>query len=642
MTRSFARLSLLLWLAGLGGTVAACDGSGSSGAGGQGGDTTGTGGTGATGATGATGGGGGAATGGGAIVYPDSVLCPHPPATDPRCGPAFDPDNPLDEEALSKALEEGLLAWRFAGTDGACVGCHSPDAYDLAKVGYSDEDIQRRAKSHVDQQKADALVAFVHALRQKHGMTELLHPAKYRPEQPAFEAFAETTPGLEVTDSQAQDERDEAFMDALTDDLGLLWATGKVDSLEKAVKARDELLAVDLRTQKLGIPFDHLSEDGWHGEPHRSIFEWYPAMASAPLAGKEAEWFALEDAYLADPSDANFWAYYDAIDSLTDCAYDLSGNGDPDFYRPACDWMRLKFKSLQVAQHMLRASTTDYPDVLAGTPAGTTKVQALDLVIARSPIWEAGDLLRVSPLQRPQQTACFSAPNLPCTLLPEKIDATVHEVPTYEEARILQGQVFQQSWFVMSWLRDPALLHESHNFATFIGDYLESVLLPHYDIHHAFVVARMAAEKSAVTGWMDAGGFRAGTGKIASVRTFSFKQIRNNFSPPPDDDPRRATHERMFANFARMWIYLVDDDLKNSAEIFDRDEVLHAVRFMRTWIGELEGAEDPAINAVVLSIEALAPAAEELRTQQNIDENPGTGLQPTGTWGEFAAPYAGN
>lgn len=630
-------LSSILCLAGFGALAGACAGSDPAGSGGQGGESSGTGGTGTT--SSSSGGGGGSS---GAIVYPEGVLCPKPPENDPRCGPAYDPKNPLPEADLEKALSAGLDVWRFVGTDGACAGCHAPDGFDLAKIGYSDADIERRALSHVDQQKTDTLISYIHALRQKHGMTELLHPAKYRPEQPAFEAFVEKTPGLQVTDPKAQDERDEAFMHALTDDLALLWATGKVGSLEQAKKARDELLAVDLLKQKLGIPFDHLSEDGWHGEEHRSIFEWYPAMPTAPLAGKEGEWFALADAYVADPSDKNLWAFYDAIDSLTGCAYDLSGQGDPAFYQRACDWMRLKFKSLQVFQHMLRNATTTYPDVLADQPAGTPIPSALDLVIMRSPIWEAGDFIRISPLQRPQQTACFSQPNLPCTLLPAPIDATIHSEPTYEEARIKQGEVFQQSWFVMSWLRDPALVFESHNFATFIGDYLESVLLPHYDIHHAFVVAKMAAEKSAATAWMNAEGFRAGTGKIASVRTFSFKQLRNNFSPPPADDPRRATHERMFANFARMWIFLVEDDLKATGEIFDRQEVLRAVRFMRTWIADLEGAEDPAMNALVVSIEALAVSAKELRTPENIAENPGTGLQPTGTWGDFDAPYNGN
>ncbi|HEX8706222.1 MAG TPA: hypothetical protein VF815_45730, partial [Myxococcaceae bacterium] len=159
--------------------------------------------------------------------------------------------------------------------------------------------------------------------------------------------------------------------------------------------------------------------------------------------------------------------------------------------------------------------------------------------------------------------------------------------------------------------------------------------------HHAFIVAKMAVEKSAARGWMDAPGFRAGTGKIASVRTFSFKQLRDNFSPPPAGDPRRAVHDRMFANFARMFIYLVEEDLRKTGEIFDRTEVLYAVRFMRTWIQRLEGAEDPQVNALVQSIESLAQSARELRTEANRTQNPGTGLQPNGRWAEFAAPYGG-
>lgn len=598
----------------------------SSSAGGSGGSGTGAGGSGAGGTT--------------PLAYPESVLCPVEPHEDARCGPAYHPDKALDAEALAKALDEGLAAFRYHGKGGACVGCHAPDGYDLARVGYSDADIHRRALGHVDEARADMLVTYVHALRQKYQMTRLLHPARYRPEQPGFDTFEATTPGLEVTDPKAQEERDLAFMQSLTDQYKLLWATGKIDSLAKAKQAYDELRAVDLRSMRMGIPFDHLSEDGWHGDEHLSVFEWYPGIPTAATAGNEDAWNGLMDTYLANPTDDALWAMFDAIDDMTKCDADLSAQGDPDFYGRACEWMRLKYKSLQVVQHMMRHETVAYPDVFSDIPGGNP-VANLDVMIHRYPIWEAGDVLRIAPLQRPPQTACFTGNNHPCTLLPPDIDATIHQNPSYEEARIKQSEVFQQSWFVMSWTRDPALLHESTNFATFIGDYLESVMLARYDAHHAFVVAKTAVEKSAAIAFRDADGFRNGTGKIASVRTFSFKQLRNNLSQPPNNDPRRATYDRMLSNFARMWIYLVEDDLEQSKEVYDREEVLHAVRYMRTWIAALEGAEDPAINAAVLSIEQLAPAAVELRSQQNRDENPGTGLQPTGTWGEFAAPYAG-
>jgi hypothetical protein len=43
----------------------------------------------------------------------------------------------------------------------------------------------------------------------------------------------------------------------------------------------------------------------------------------------------------------------------------------------------------------------------------------------------------------------------------------------------------------------------------------------------------------------------------------------------------------------------------------------------------------------VLAIESLAQAAEELRTDDNRQQNPGTGLQPNDRWAELAAPYEG-
>jgi hypothetical protein len=539
-------------------------------------------------------------------------------------------------------MRTGLEMWRYVGARGACAGCHSQDAIELARVGYTDADIRRRALDHVTDEQATAIINLVHAVRQRYRMTRLLHPARFRPLQPGYEPWPEVTQGLEVTDSRAQSERDAAFMDHLVNDRRLLWATGRISTLAQAHQAYDELHAIDLVRLRLGIPFDHLSEDGYHGHEHLSVFEWFPGIASTPKPAERAEFYRRVDAYLADPTEKNLWAYYDAVSGMTACETDLGGANLADYLR-ACQWMRLKYRSLQVFQHMLRLGTLRYPDTLvdvrAGDPAATIQGH-LDTVIARNPIWEAGDFLRVQPLSRPPETACNDT-NHPCTLLPPVVDATVRNDPTPEEARIRQSEVFQQSWFVMSWQRDPALLYESDNFATFIGDYLESVLLAYYDIHHAFIVAKTAVEKSAASAWRDAPGFREGTGRIASVRTFSFKQLRDNFSPPPANDRRRPVHDRMFANFARMWIFLIEEDLRTRHEIYDRDEVLYAVRFMRTWIQQLEGAEDPVINQRVLSIEALAPQATELRSARNRQENPGTGLQPTGRWAEFATPYTG-
>lgn len=593
--------------------------------------------------------------------YPDRIRC-RPGQGDARCGPGFDPDAPMDDATLTSALAAGHAAWTDeASVGGPCVSCHSPDAIDLAWIGYSDCDIRRRALDHVTPAQADAIVEYVHARRQQHGIRHPLHPDKYRPLQPNHEPFGDPADDVEVADTDLQDERDEAFMRHLTDDLQLIWATSRIDSLDLAHQAYQQLLTLDLRRLPLGIPFDRFSEDPrasdnecrTEGPRHRgqSVFEWVPAMPMRPKDGAEARWYGLLDDYVAEPSTVNLWRYYDAIDSLLECRYHFPMGGDPADYGRACDWMRFKYKSLQVLQHMLRHQTLDHPDQLAEVrlqQAAPSPVDHLDTIIHRSPIWETADLIRVAPLQRRGTPQCFSDAAHPCTLLPPAIDQSIHSVPTHQEALIQQNDLFQISWFVMSFLDDPTLTTHSDNFATYVGDYLEAVLLPRYDIHHAFVVALMAVHKSAASAWFDAPGFREGTGKIASVRTFSFKQLRNNFSEPASG-PRLAVHRRMFANFARMWIHLLEEDLRQTGEIYGRDGahggassegggVLQAVRFMREWVAELEGAEDPNINQLVSSIEQLAAEAKELRGEQNYAEF--DGLQPTNTWGEYQQPYA--
>lgn len=597
----------------------------------------------------------------GDALYPDSIRCV--PGADPRCGPGYRAEAALGQAELTAALDAGYAAWTDPSSiGGPCVSCHSPDGIDLARIGYSDCDVRRRALDHVTEEQADAIVRYVHALRQQYAIEEPLHPDKYRPLQPAYEPFGDPADDIEVADEDLQDERDEAFARYLTDELQLTWATTKIDSLELAHQAYDELLALDLKSLPLGIPFDRFSEDptassnectsGGPGHRGQSIFEWVPGMAMRPKAGAEGTWRALLDGYRDEPSTLNLWRYYDAIDELLECRYQFAAGENAADYEHACDWMRFKYKSLQVLQHMLRHDTIEHPDQLADLrtrEADPSPVDHLDTVIARSPIWETADLIRIAPLQRRGDPACFSSDSQPCTLLPAALDQTIHSQPTHRDALIGQSDLFQISWFVMSFLDDPTLTTHSDNFATFVGDYLESVLLPRYDIHHAFVVAVMAARKSAAHQWFDYPGFREGTGKIASVRTFSFKQLRNNFSEPASG-PRVEVHRRMFANFARMWLYLIEEDLRTTGEIYGRggeyggagsDEggVLQAVRFMRTWLVELEGAEDPVQNQLVLSIEQLAADAVELRSEENYATT--NGLQPSNTWGQYQEPYGG-
>jgi hypothetical protein len=552
-------------------------------------------------------------------IYPEDVLCPILPP-DSRCGQPYAPPTALDPLTVVTALRQGQATFRQPAFRGACAGCHAPDGIDLAAVGYSDADIRRRALEHLTEAEAETIVRFVRAKRQQYDIRRLLHPAKFRPFQPSHIAHDSGHPVVDSHDAQAA--RDGMFAEDLTR-AAPIFTQGRVVDTAQAEAALRELGAIDLTKLRLGIPFDRYSEDAFHGS--FSIFEWVPGIATMPKPGREAEWHALVDAYLANPTDANLWAYYDRIDDLTECTDGLAAS-----YGRACEWMRLKYKSVQILGHMLRHRTDAYPNLLAGLSGGLP--QNADIAIHRNPMWEAGDFLRRNPLARRAPVVCSE--ERPCTDLPPEVRDTV---TTDNEELIHQDEVFKQSWFMMSFIHDPALMVQGNDETTLTGDYLESVLLPYYDVHHAFVVAKMAAAKAVAREWLAGPGRRQGTGKIASVRTFSFKQIRDDFSPPATAGFRRDVHERMFANFARMWILLVKKDLEETGEIYSREDVLKAVRFMRTWVPRLEGAEDPAINAAVLAIEALALSARELRPANETGEL----LQPIGRWQEFALPYQG-
>jgi hypothetical protein len=52
----------------------------------------------------------------------------------------------------------GLEVFRHRGVRGPCAGRHAPDGVELACVGWSDEDLRRRALDRVDEAQAEALV----------------------------------------------------------------------------------------------------------------------------------------------------------------------------------------------------------------------------------------------------------------------------------------------------------------------------------------------------------------------------------------------------------------------------------------------------------------------------------------------------
>jgi hypothetical protein len=527
------------------------------------------------------------------ISFPESLLAP---ANDPAFGTGFSAANALPQDQLVAKLAQGLEAWRRPGTHGSCVSCHSPDAFDLALIGYSNADITRRALDHVSAEDASRIVELVRAMRQLYTIERPLHPLTFRPLQP----------GMEVLPGDTAEQRDLAFAQVLGTDVNLLWASGRIESREQALAAQAQLRSLDLRKLPVGIPFDRWSEDAARGAGHQSAAEWLPGMGVMPKAGRAAEWHALHDDYILDPSDAKFWAYFSRIDELLES---VEPAGFPLGYK----WSVLKYKSVQVAQHMLRHRSLCFPNPLVDRTGGL--VANRSLVIDRNPLFRTGDHVRRFPLH-------FDSANA-STTFPAFVAGTL---PTDQGALRQQNEQFARAWFWMGWVYDPALLVSDTIFQTVEGDYLYASLLQNYKIHHAFVVAKTSVAKAGATAWFNASGPGvAGHGKWASFTPFMvLHHIERNRNEPPAGDPRRAAHDRMFANTARLWIHLVHEDLERTGTVYDRYLVRSVIRFVRPWLDQTEpGVNHAAIDAVIAQIEQLLNQAQELRTDFTGDDLPG-------------------
>ena len=542
-----------------------------------------------------------------ANAFHPAIVCAGP-AVDPRCGPAFDPGRALTERELEAALENGLEAFRLAGAHGACAACHSPDAFDLAVIGYSDADIRRRALEHVSQTRAEEIVQLVHAQRQQHDLREVLHPAEFRPLQPGFVPL----PGLRPAD------RDLAFLQHLRDEVGLLLVTDVIDSREKAEAAEEQLRGIDLGELRIGVRLDRWSEDAFHGPSHTgqdltdpsgtrghaaSVAEWLPNLGVAPQSEHADAYYALFDAYAADPSDLNFWRFYAAIRELTESEERLDGEAE----RRAYEWMLTKYESVQIMSHMLRKRTRDYPDRVVDR-FGHDEIADVEIAIRRNPFWRVGDLIRQRPLHCNHPDGCTVFPDF----VPVEADLWKQEV---------QSRVLQRAWFWAGWVTDPALLTSDDSFPTISGDYFYPLHHGPFPGHYAFILAKLSTEKANATGWEVSGGAgTAGHGKWASIRPFLVYK-HSEFQRPQlsEADPRHALYYRLMANVARMWIYLVDADLEATGEAFDRAGTAKAVNFARlNWLDSVEpGGPRAEIYGVFDAIVEKLRTAKELRQQHH-------------------------
>lgn len=451
----------------------------------------------------------------------------------PWCLAAVQPQARLSKpsDPVDLRIAKGLIVWRKPGAinhAAACASCHGPDGYELAMYDFDDATLRRRAKPHLSPADADEIVSLIHAVREKYGLKKLLDPMVDRPFQPGGEVLPGSTP----------EERDLAFGEELRQKLPTLMS-GRVETLEQAKKAADEVMGVNPWTLKIGIPLNRISEDVFHGSEHASIAHWIADEPRIVPPENAASWYALQDAYLANPTDDNLWKLCEGYDKLTKQTGVLNMN----------DLSSTKQKSLFILQHLARTNRLkpepNRPPIYWGD---------LKSVLVPNPIWDVGNLARDFMPGDPDSLG-FSD------------DLKMKKVGGPAVGRQLQDM--RVSWMYTGWLFDQGLYRTSFDKRVRRGEWLQTSLWQDgpYAIHNVFVSTRHQLVLSwSPNIWSGDPGRRHYTWDYAQLM-LGQRHVKQR----PENPKHREIYDRFTANCFRMSLLLLIDDLEKNHVIWLRD-----------------------------------------------------------------------
>ena len=348
-----------------------------------------------------------------------------------------------DEQAAA-AQASGLAAWRKPDAKGAaCASCHTPDAIDLAMIGYTDATILRRALTHLSADDAEAVRTFVHAQRLRYGVkAAACDPYEWHVFQPGGAPLAGDGPAAQ----------DEAFVEALKAQK-LRVATGPIAATDLDA-AWTELATLNVKRVPLATPMARWTEDLFNGPEHRSINDWITAVPQVPVDGR---WYAAVDQYLANPTTDAMWSLVAMLEdkntpatkhgyekSVTFVAADSHATTKMGDGGDIGRVMDTKYQASLVASHFFRLELLgksgwfDLPDV--PLPSAT---------------FQADSMRRIGPAF--QEDHCYNM-GAPCDMaqfdwLPPLAQVELDR-PQFER----QAEALVDPWWTAGFLFDPSLL----------------------------------------------------------------------------------------------------------------------------------------------------------------------------------------
>jgi hypothetical protein len=463
------------------------------------------------------------------------------------------------DPAVQRAYLEGLTTWRTADSAGnACVFCHSPDGIELAAYNFDDANLRRRALPHLGEKGADQIVQFIHAVREKYGLTKLLDPETDRPLQP----------GGVVLAGETEQQRDYAFSKELSDRLPLLFE-GSIDSAAKAQQAKEQLLALNARQLQVGIPFNRISEDSFHGKEHATFAHWIADTALEVHFPWEV-YFSIHDAYLENPSDAEF----NRLVHFPDHAQRL--------YKLSQQMTNSKYRALMILTQDLRLRAAGKPGLATAGPvmlAGLGTKGALP-----NPMLELG-ALATERAATPLSEFIFPDPIL------QKKTAGPDASTQIKQIRLPS---LYEGWLVDQGLQRSATCPDPKATKLVINSLLND---GPYPAHAAFVITKkMLTEGFVPEAWNQP------TPQHFVIDYSTFLSDGNLTKFEPKDAAAKGLYRKFVANSFLMSLYLYQEQLTKDPTQYPGDRSLDQIPAMQIFLKEVEPSSAGKVQELVSSI----------------------------------------
>jgi mono/diheme cytochrome c family protein len=475
------------------------------------------------------------------------------PLSDEQCSSIDSKEAELTAK-YPEIFAEGIQAWRKPDAHGvACANCHSPDAFDLAWVGYDEGTIIRRALMHVDENNSLKIARLIQAQRQRYGMPQR-DPTEFRPFQPG---------GKPLSCASAED-CDHRFGLQLAEASPTL-AGAPISDVQAAKKARAELLGLNPRTFPIGIALNRWTEDESRGEGHNSINDWIPDFTAMPTDEiSRQNLYAAHDTYIANPSWANLNAVIKTVHTFPIQKEAFSSS----------PIMKDKLDSVLVAQHLFRQELTSAPFSKLG-PVIQPEI---------NPIWETGDVARVMNGSCKLDSECLAS--FPSSLLKSNVI----------KDNALQNELsgLRMSWFWAGWLNDLTLYRTNGSNATNSSEYFTGHLYSFGYFNHLTYLRFIKNLTVSYIQGGDTGNPVSQTVTNPEAQNYGyFLAYGRGIKTLPPQGEKRELYKTLLSNSMRMMLFLIHNEVAVTGRVYDEAVLERTASSFEKFLSTELSSDDP-------------------------------------------------